>query len=221
MKIRILAVTAFVIAAYGQNWPNTWSQSYGTYDVATAITPGAYALGFSVNNYCLYNHGEEDTIAFDERKFDIWAKVGIIKDLEFELKYSSPTCALLGVKFQFGHGQWRTAGKVSVGYMKGTREGQITDYVYDIYPTVLVDRMICRNLRLFAAPKAIYSIHARDRQEHSERPHRFISQHGFGLGLAIGTEFVILPETNWLWADNEGVDYLVNQFGIGVNARIR
>lgn len=222
MKKTLCLVALIIVAAGGQDWPNTWSQSYGTYDAAAAAPPGVYALGFSVNNYCLYNdRDDEDTIAFDERKFDLWARIGLLPDLEFELKYSSPTCALLGIKYQLGHGTWIPAMKFGVGYMKGTREGAITDYVYDFYPTAIVEKRFSGGVRVYLAPKAIFSIHARDRQEHTSRPHRFISQYGFTLGIALGGDFAVLPETNWLWADNEGVDYIVNQFGIGVSVRIR
>jgi hypothetical protein len=50
---------------------------------------------------------------------------------------------------------------------------------------------------------------------------RHIIQYGLGAGLELGNGFSVQPETNWLWADNEGVSYIVNQFGIGVNVLIR
>ncbi len=63
-------------------------------------------------------------------------------------------------------------------------------------------------------------MHFRDRQEHTDRPPNFILQFGHCISLAIGKDFVILPEANWLWGKNKEVNYMVNQYGLGVNLSI-
>ena len=216
----VLAGAGIFISLSAQNLPQTWSQSYGTYDEPAVGKTGSYALGLSFNNYCLYDP-RGDSVAYDERRFDLWARLGLFKNAEFELKFSSPTCAILSMKYRFLDGRMAGAFKLGLGYMKGTRANYLTDYVYDIYPTFLFSTPRLGPLRIIAAPKIIYSIHQRDRREHTTRPVRQIIQYGFGAGLELGGEFSIRPETNWLWADNEGVTYIVNQFGIGVNVLIR
>ncbi|MEO0185173.1 MAG: hypothetical protein ABIL20_05190, partial [candidate division WOR-3 bacterium] len=115
-----------------QNLPITWSQSYCTYDEAHSIVGGEYTLGFGIDNYCIYS-GTHDTIAYDERRFDIWARTGLGKKFEFELKYSYPTAGVISIKYQLLDKIIASAFKVGFGYMKGTRIGYITDYVYDFY----------------------------------------------------------------------------------------
>jgi hypothetical protein len=216
----VLAAAGIFNFLPAQNLPITWSQSYGTFDQAWVSATGSYALGFSVNNYCLYAT-RSDSIAYDERRFDIIARVGLFRNAEFELKFSSPTCAILSMKYKFLDVGVAGAFKIGFGYMKGTRANYLTDYVYDFYPAFLITTRRFGPLRLNLAPKMIYSIHQRDRQEHTTRPVRHIVQYGFGAGLELGDEFAVRPETNWLWADNEGVAYIVNQFGIGVQLLIR
>jgi hypothetical protein len=216
----VLASAGIFISLSAQNLPYTWSQSYGTYDQAAVCLSGSYALGFSVNNYCLYAP-VSDSIAYDERRFDIIARLGLFPNAEFELKFSSPTCAVLSMKYRFLDGAIAGAIKFGFGYMKGTRFNYLTDYVYDFYPTFLFTTRRFGPVRFILAPKLIYSIHQRDRREHTTRPVRQIIQYGFGAGMELGDGFSVRPETNWLWADNEGVSYIVNQFGIGVNVRIR
>jgi hypothetical protein len=220
LTLTILASAGIFTSLAAQNLAQTWTQSYGTYDQATAIKAGSYALGFSVNNYCLYDPNDDST-AYDERRFDLWARIGLFRNAEFELKFSSPTCAVLDLKYCFLNGSLNGAFKLGFGYMKGTRVNYLTDYVYDLYPTLLLTTRRFGPARLNLAPKMIYSIHQRDRQEHTTRPVRHIVQYGFGAGLELGEDFSIRPETNWLWADNEGVNYIVNQFGIGVQLLIR
>jgi hypothetical protein len=220
LTLTILALAGIFTSPASQNLPQTWSQSYGTFDRAPACAAGSYALGFSVNNYCLYDP-RDDSTAYDERRFDIWARTGLFRNAEFELKYSSPTCAVVGFKYCFLNGSFFGAFKLGFGYMKGTRVNYLTDYIYDFYPALLLTTRRLGPVRFMLAPKMIYSIHQRDRQEHTTRPLRQIVQYGFGAGLELGEGFTIHPETNWLWADNEGVTYVVNQFGIGVDFLIR
>lgn len=219
--IIFLALAGIFISLTAQNLPHTWSQSYGTFDRAAVCRPGSYALGFSIDNYCLYDPGRDDSVAYDERRFDLWARLGLFRNAEFELKFSSPTCAVLGMKYRFLDGGIAAAVKFGFGYMKGTRINYLTDYVYDFYPTLLFSTRRIGPIRFNLAPKMIYSIHQRDRQEHTTRPLRHIIQYGFGAGVELGEGFTIRPETNWLWADNEGVTYVVNQYGIGVDILIR
>jgi hypothetical protein len=101
--------------------------------------------------------------------------------------------------------------------MKGTRVNFITDYVFDFYPALILSKMLFKDVQVYYAPKIIYSIHPRDRQEHSTREPRNIFQYGHGIGIAFGRNFMIMLEGNWLFGDNESIDYTVNQFGIGVN----
>jgi hypothetical protein len=216
----ILALAGIFIALPAQNLPLTWTQSYGTYDDAGVLSAGSYALGFGVNNFCLYAP-TGDSVAYDERRFDLWARLGLFKSAELEVKYSSPTCAVLGMKYLFLDRGFSGAMKFGIGYMKGTRANYLTDYVYDFYPTLLLSKRLFGAVRVCATPKVIYSIHQRDRQEHTTRPTRHIFQYGFGAALQLGDKFSVRPETNWLWADNEGVAYIVNQFGIGVSLLIR
>jgi len=218
MKLYLLSL-ALLTSAFAQNWPKTWSPSYGTYDLADVFLTDEYGIGLSLNNYCIYNH--PDSTSYDERRFDLWARLGILKNAEFELKYSYPTCGLVSLKYKFFEHFVDAAFKFGFGYMKGTREDQITDYVYDFYPTLLLSKTLLSGIRFFMAPKLIYSIHTRDTQEHSTRPPREIFHYGYGLGCAVGKNFQILPEANWCWGNNEGVKYMVNQFGMGVALKIK
>lgn len=219
MKRVILSYLLLFAVLFSQDLPDSWSQSYCTYDVGAAHAPATYSLGFGIDNYCIYQH-DNDTIAYDERRFDIFARLGLFKKIEMEIKYSYPTSGILGIKYQLLENYIDAALKLGFGYMKGTRVGTITDYVYDFYATFIFSKPFYKNAALYIAPKIIYSIHARDRQEHSDRAAVHIFQYGFGIGVALGKNFVLLPETNWLWGDNEGVSYIVNQFGIAVNLRI-
>jgi hypothetical protein len=202
-----------------QNLPDSWSPSYCTYDIGTVHATGKYSLGFGIDNYCIYN-SDGDTIPYDERRFDIFATLGLWKNIEVELKYSFPTAAVIAIKYRFLHGIYDAAFKIGFGYMKGTRRGYITDYVYDFYPTLIVSKHLCANWLIYCAPKIIYSVYTRDRQEHSNRAPRHVLQYGVGVGLKIGRAFSVFPEINWLWGNNEGVHYIVNQFGVGVNLNI-
>ncbi len=209
-----------LVPLLGQNLPISWSQSYCTYDMAEAYEPGQYSLGFGIDNYCIFSR-EYDTTAYDERRFDIFARLGVINNAEFEVKYSYPTAGVLAFKYQFYTGSLDAAFKFGLGYMKGTREGYITDYVFDFYPTLILSKDILQKISLYFAPKLIYSIHPRDRQEHSSREPTHVFQYGFGLGVAFGHRFRILPEINWLHGSVNEADYIISQFGIGVDLQIR
>jgi len=216
----ILACAGFFVILSGQTLPITWSQCYGTYDQPQVCLSGSYALGFGVNNFAMYDP-DNDSVAYDERRFDIWGKYGLGQGWEFELKYAYPTCLVMAAKREFLSFPLGAAAKLGFGYMKGTRSNYLTDYVYDIYPGFILDRVITGSLRVYASPRAIISIHQKDRQEHTTRPMRFITQYGFGLGLRLGGDFAVATESNWFWANNEDVTYIVNQFGIGINAIIK
>ncbi|UCG91537.1 MAG: hypothetical protein JSV97_10715 [candidate division WOR-3 bacterium] len=217
-KVILLCLSLFTIV-FSQDFPDSWSQSYCTYDIGVAHAAATYSLGFGIDNYCIYER-DNDTIAYDERRFDIFARLGLVKKIEMEIKYSYPTSGIVGIKYQLLENYIDGALKLGFGYMKGTRVGKITDYVFDFYSTFIFSKRFYKNVALYIAPKIIYSIHARDRQEHSDRAAVHIFQYGFCIGVALGKNFVILPETNWLYGDNEGVSYVVNQFGIGVDLKI-
>ena len=202
-----------------QDLPLEWSQVYSTYDIAGVHDPGDYSIGFAINNYTLYG-SPSDSTAYDTRRFDIYARVGIFKNTELEIKFASPTSGNIAGKYKLWSGYLDLAVKFGFGYMKGTRVNFITDYVFDFYPTLLLTKKISDKVRIYYAPKIIYSIHPRDRQEHSNREPRYIFQYGHGIGVVIGNDFMIMPEGNRLFGDNEGIDYTVNQFGLGVNLRI-
>ncbi len=197
--------------------PDVWSQSYCTYDVAEALAENGYSLGFSIDNYCLWSHDPEST-SYDERRFSLFAHIAIARRLECGIKYSYPTSGILEVKYQYLSAPLNGAVKLGIGYMKGTRIGFITDYVFDIYPVLMFDTPITSKIGVYFAPKVIYSIHLRDRQEHSTRPPNYLFQYGLGLGFYFGDRFMIMPESNWLRGRKEG-DYTVNQFGIAAKLR--
>jgi hypothetical protein len=176
-------------------------------------------LGFAIDNFALYS-GTNDSTAYDTRRFDIFAKLGVFRDAELEIKFSSPTAGVIAGKYKFCTGIIDAAVKIGFGYMKGTRIGFVTDYVFDFYPTLIFSKRIFENIKVYYAPKIIYSIHPKDRQEHSTREARHIFQYGHGIGLSFGNNFTIMPEGNWVFGDNEGTKYTVNQFGVGVNLRI-
>lgn len=199
----------------GQCLPDDWSQSYCTYDIPEVLAPGKYSIGFAIDNYTIYS-AESDTTAYDTRRFDIYAAYGLLKNMEVGVKFSYPTAGVIEVQYQLLHGRYTGGLKLGVGYMKGTRDGYITDYVYDIYPTLILGVRLNDMIRLYWAPKVIYSLHTRDRQEISDRQPVSILQYGHGMGFMIGDRFVFMPETNWLFGNNEGVYYTVNQFGIGI-----
>lgn len=217
-RITLLPVLFFIML-FSQDLPDAWSQSYCTYDRATVDAPGHYSFGFAVDNFALYSD-DPDTVSYDERRFDIFAKLSISRRIEVELKYSSPTAGLVAGKYQFLAGRMNGAFKLGFGYMKGTRIGYVTDYVFDFYPTIIMSKKLYRQIGLYLAPKCIYSVHPRDTREHSNREPRHIFQYGYGIGLMIGDKFRIMPEANWLFGNNRGVRYTVNQFGIGVNLKI-
>ncbi|MGB3340692.1 MAG: hypothetical protein WBB37_04335 [bacterium] len=202
-----------------QHLPLEWSQAYSTYDIAGVHDPGEYSLGFAINNYALYS-SSSDSIAYDTRRFDIFARIGVLKNIEFEMKFSSPTSGVIAGKYRFWSGFLDAAIKFGFGYMKGTRVNFITDYLFDFYPTLLFTKKISEKVKIYYAPRIIYSIYPRDRQEHSTREPRYIVQFGHGIGIAFGDDFVLMPEGNWFFGDNEGIDYTVNQFGLGVNLRL-
>jgi len=187
--------------------------------MATAYDRGEYSLGFAVDNYTIYTD-TPDSASYDTRRFDIFARLGILRNAELEIKYSSPTCGVVSGKYQFIDNYINTAFKLGFGYMKGTRVGKITDYVFDFYPTLLLSKDFSKNIGFFFAPKIIYSLHMKDRQEHSEREPRHIFQYGYGVGFVLGDRFAVLFEGNWLFGNNMGVEYTVNQFGLGVNLMI-
>ncbi len=217
MKKCVLLLIFAILSA--QNLPDVWSQSYCTYDMAEVCDPGKYILGFGVDNFALYTD-DPDSVSYDERRFDIFARLGILRNTELEIKYSSPTCGVVSGKYQFIDSYISGAFKLGLGYMKGTRVGMITDYVFDFYPTFILGKNFSRNVGFFLAPKIIYSTHIKDRQEHSNREPRHVFQYGFAVGMAFGDRFAVLLESNWLFGNNMGVEYTVNQFGIGVNLKI-
>jgi len=217
-KVFILNIISFGLL-FCQHLPLEWSQAYSTYDINGQHEPGEYSLGFAINNYALYS-SPSDSIAYDTRRFDIFAKIGVIDNVEFEIKFSSPTAGVIAGKYRFWSGFLDAAVKFGFGYMKGTRVNYITDYVFDFYPTLLFTKKISKGIRIYYAPRIIYSIHPRDRQEHTNREPRYIFQFGHGIGLAFGDDFMIMPEGNWFFGDNDGVRYTVNQFGLGVNLKI-
>jgi hypothetical protein len=204
---------------FSQELPSDWSQSYCTYELGKVNEVNEYSIGFGVDNYCIYAP-TRDTICYDQRRFDAFAKLGLFKNTEAELKYTTPTCGILSVKYQFFRKYLDASVKIGFGYMKGTRQGYITDYVFDFYPGFIFSKRLIKNINFYFAPKTIYSIHTRDRQEHSSRPPRYIFQYGWGIGFSIGDEFSFSPESNWLFGNNMGKRYTVNQFGIGVNLKI-
>jgi hypothetical protein len=36
------------------------------------------------------------------------------------------------------------------------------------------------------------------------------------VGFKVGERFAFMPEANWLFGNNEGVHFTVNQFGLGI-----
>jgi hypothetical protein len=220
--MRYLISSLVPLILFAQTLPLEWSQSYGTYDRPVVHGQGSYSLGFSINNYAFYvDEGENDSISYDTRRFDIFAQIGILRKAELEFKFSYPTCGVISAKYLLAKGLAGIAMKMGFGYMKGTREGFITDYVLDFYPTVLISYNIAEHIILYGAPKIIYSIHIKDIQENSDREPRYIFQYGPGIGVAIGDDFTVMVESNWLWGDNEGIHYIANQFGVGVSIEIR
>lgn len=220
MKYVIFSILPAIL--FAQTLPLEWSQSYGTYDQPVVHKPGGYSMGFSVNNYAFYiADGETDSISYDTRRFDIFAQLGIVRNSELEFKFSYPTCGVVSAKYLIVQGMAGVAVKIGFGYMKGTRVGFITDYVLDFYPSVLLSCEFAEHIVLYGTPKAIYSVHIKDKQEHSDRKPRYIFQYGPGIGVAIGDDFRVMIESNWLWGNNEGIWYTANQFGVGVNVHIR
>jgi hypothetical protein len=216
MKRSFIMILLFVLGS-AQFLPDVWSQSYCTYDIADVMPGNGYSLGFSINNYCLWSH-DPDSVSYDQRRFDIFANIALAEKVEFGIKYSYPTSGILEIKYQYLSTPVNGAFKLGLGYMKGTRIGLITDYIFDIYPAFIFDKPITSNIGFYVAPKVIYSIHLRDRQEHSTRPPDYLFQYGLGLGLYFGHGFMIMPEGNWLRGQRGG-DYTVNQFGIAAKLR--
>ncbi|OGC43777.1 hypothetical protein A2Y85_04550 [candidate division WOR-3 bacterium RBG_13_43_14] len=218
MKKTFIILLPFMLS-FAQFLPDVWSQSYCTYDIAEVMPVNGYSLGFSINNYCLWSH-DPDSVSYDQRRFDLFAHLTLAHKLEFGIKYSYPTSGILELKYQYLSDPLNGAVKLGISYMKGTRIGLITDYVFDIYPTLVFDKPITSMIGVYIAPKVIYSIHLRDRQEHSTRPPHYLFQYGLGLGFYFGNRFIIMPESNWLRGRDEG-DYTINQFGLAVKLRFK
>lgn len=220
--MKYMVAISIPLFLFAQTLPLEWSQSYSTYDRPVVHEPGGYSMGFSINNYAFYVSEEiHDSTSYDTRRFDMYAQLGIFKNTELEFKFSYPTCGVISAKYLIARGTAGIAMKMGFGYMKGTRQGFITDYVVDLYPGILLSYTIARNIVLYGAPKVIYSIHIRDRQEPSDREPRHIFQYGPCIGVAVGDGFTVMVESNWLWGNNEGIRYTANQFGVGINVKIR
>jgi hypothetical protein len=217
MKVYIFVFIFSLLSA--QSLPSEWSQSYSTFDCAPVHVPGSYSLGFGIDNYALYG-AEPDSVSYDTRRFDIFAHVGVFKNAELELKFSYPTNGIIAIKYLILNGWADASLKFGFSYMKGTRSSYMTDYVFDFYPTCIITKAISKGICIYVAPKIIYSMYPRDRQEHSDREPRNILQYGHGIGMMFGEEFQVMIEGNWLFGNNEGLHYTVNQYGIGVNALI-
>lgn len=215
MKKCIVVFTLSLAVVVAQYFPDDWSQSYCTYDAPEVFEQGKYGIGFAIDNYTIYS-AESDTLAYDTRRFDIYAAYGLFKNVEVGVKFSYPTAGVVEAQYQFLHGTYAGALKFGFGYMKGTRSVLIHDYVYDFYPTLLLSVRLKSWIRFYLAPKIIYSLHTKDRFEDTDRQPVSVFQYGYGVGFKIGERFAFMPEANWVFGDNEGVHYKVNQFGLGV-----
>ncbi len=194
------------------------TQSYSTHETARVLDKEEFAFGFGVNNYFLA--WSADSVAYDLLTFDIMLRYGIVKNLEFALKYSYPAAALARMKYGLLKKPVAIAVECGVGSYKMTNQAYRTDRIIDLYPGIIVEKHIYKGISLFAAPKLIYSFYIADRVGQPEnmatKTQRCI-QYGYAWGIAWGnkkTSFNL--ENTWYWSKYEKISYKIHQLGFGI-----
>jgi len=194
------------------------TQSYSTHETARVLDKGEFAFGFGVNNYFLA--WSVDSVAYDLLTFDIMLRYGIVKNLEFALKYSYPAAALARVKYGLLKKPVGIAAVFGIGTYKMTNQAFRTDRVIDLYPGIIVEKHIYKGISAFAAPRLITSFHIPAQRVKSEtaddKTHRCF-QYGYVWGIAWGnkkTSFIL--ENTWYWSRYKTVSYKIHQLGFGI-----
>ncbi len=214
----LIAVLLPSRSSFSQFLQHDWTQSYSTHETARVLDKEEFAFCFGVNNYGLA--ANPDSIAHDLLTFDIMIRYGIVNNLEFALKYSYPSAALVRLKYGLMKNPVAIAVEFGVGQYKLTNQDYDTDYIIDFYPGIILEKQIYKEISVFAAPKFIYSFFIADRFAYppripwkTERCH----QYGYACGIAWGnkqTSFNL--EYNSYWSNYEKAKYKVHQFGFGI-----
>jgi hypothetical protein len=194
--------------------------SYSNYDLAPTLKPGTYKIGFTTNNFYLFA-SLKDTISYDLRTLDLFARMGLTEKLDFGLKYSSPRAGLVSVKYQFLSRPIASSFSIGFGYMKATRVVRpvnLTYYLFDIYPSILFTKRVSRNFGFYGSLKSIISRYA----EEDNSDNWTVFHYGGGIGLLFGPErFHFMVETDYYKAlTNKKTTFIAGQSGIGVEAQL-
>jgi hypothetical protein len=206
-----------------------------------------FAFTFGVNNYFLdWGESSEAPRAHDLLLFDVILRYGIIKKTEFALKYSYPNTALIRFKYNFidnykifekfkiiedlkfadklnlNEKAISISAEFGIGQYKLTKQNYVTDYIIDLYPGLIFDLSIYKNISVYFGPKFIYSFYLADRCAKSEPIPRTpwktekCSQSGYVWGISIGERTMFTLENTWHWVNYEGIKYKIHMQGLAI-----
>ena len=219
-RIAILLIIALLLpgSLMGQLLHHDWTQSYSTHETARVLDKEEFALCFGVNNYGLA--AAPDSTAHSLLTFDILVRYGILNNLEFALKYSYPSAALVRLKYGLIEEPVAIAASFGIGQYKVTRQGHITDYIIDLYPGIILEKQLYKGISIFIGPKLIYSFFITDRFARAPRtPWKTerCYQYGYACGIARGDKQTSINlEYNSYRSMYEKTRYRIHQVGIGV-----
>ena len=106
---------------------------------------------------------EFDSTGYDLLIYDIMVRYGLFKNFEIALKYSYPSSALIRVKFGLINKPISIATEFGIGQYKLTNKDYKTDYIIDLYPGIILEAKIYKQLSFYFTPKLIYSFYIADR----------------------------------------------------------
>jgi len=146
-------------------------------------------------------------------------RYGLLKKVEFALKYSYPATALVRLKYELKKQPLAIAAEFGIGHYKITNQDYKTDYVIDLYPGIIFEKKIYKQFSFYFAPKFIYSFYIADRFAYPPRipwQTERCYQYGYSWGFAMGHKTIFNLENNWYWSKYEKVKYKVHQIGFAI-----
>ncbi len=193
--------------------------SYSTYELAPTLKPGTYKIGFATNNFYIFGD-LADTVSYDLRTVDLFARMGLTERIDFGIKYSSPRAGLVSVKYQFLTRPIASSFSLGFGYMKATRvvrPDNLTYYLFDVYPALQFTKRFGSNFGCYGSIKSIISRYV----EEDKSDDWTVIHYGAGLGLLFGPErFHFMVEADYYKAQtNKHTTYIAGQSGIGVETQ--
>ena len=220
----VFCVTASQGQLTGHFFHDDWRQSISTHETARVIGKEEFALCFGVNNY--YANWSKHTRGADLLLYDIMIRYGILKNLEFGLKYSYSNSALIRLKYGLLKKPIQCSVSFGIGQYKLTNQDYRTDYIIDLYPGLIFESKIYKKLSFYIAPKLIYSLFIADRYADSETPPRKpwqtekCYQYGYCWGFALGSKTRFIFENTWHWVNYEGFKYKIHMHGFSITRLI-